>query len=279
MADYVIGDVHGCYNELQKLLDLINFDIASDKLYFTGDLINGAPHTVAILEFLISLNDSAITVLGNHDLTLLVLADGHIDLNDFKIQKTGFSELLNHPDREKFLDWLCKRPLAHFIKSFNALLIHAGLYPFWGLEQVLELTQEVETILASDSRGELFQNMFGNLPEKWNKDLKGWDRTRFIINACTRMRFCSLDGRLELDTKGKAADAPIGFEPWFKVKNSNIDEDLQIIFGHWSALVGETKLNNIIALDTGCIWGNSLTAVRLQDKKKFSVACPKYCSY
>ena len=159
------------------------------------------------------------------------------------------------------------------------MLIHAGLYPFWSVSDAVEFSEEVENILTSENNAELFSKMFGNLPDKWHSSLQGWERIRFIINACTRMRFCSDDGKLELTTKGIADNNPGGFKPWFNLENKNIDENLLIIFGHWSALVGETNVKNKISLDTGCIWGNSLTALRLEDKKKFSIACPQYCSY
>ena len=181
MSSYVIGDVHGCFEELTKLLDLINYDSNKDKLLFTGDLVNGAPKSVATLEFIKSLGDKAITVLGNHDLTLLALASGN--LQQYKLNTSGFDEVLNHEKKQELIEWLRSRPLVHYEKDFNALLIHAGLYPFWSIQKVCSLAEEVEKILASDDCTQLFANMFGNLPDKWNDNLEGWERIRFTINV------------------------------------------------------------------------------------------------
>lgn len=292
MATYAIGDIHGCFDELSKLLDLINYSEARDKLLFTGDLVNGGNKSVETLQFIKALGDKAICILGNHDLTLLALDKGAVmkekrdpmqDASDESNKSDKYKdcsrEILQHRDRKEILTWLSKRPLAYFDKEFNVLMLHAGLYPFWSVPISLELIREVEQVLHSDDNRELLVNMYGNTPLKWSENLVGLERLRFIINATTRMRFCDSDGNLELTTKGTIENTPQGYKPWFQLLDDKKLNGVRIIFGHWSALMGITNSEHAINLDTGCVWGNSLTALRLDDGKKFQVDCSQYCNY
>ena len=265
---YAIGDVQGCYAELQQLLSQLNFDAKSDTLWFTGDLVNRGPRSLDVLRFIKSLGEKHITVLGNHDLHLLAMAYG--------TKKSSASdtliEVLQAPDCAELMEWLRHRPLLHHDKDNGYLMTHAGLAPPWTVHQAKLLAQEVEAVLRGDSYIHLLQNMYGNEPDKWDDQLTGMERLRCIINYLTRMRFCRADGSLDLTYKGEIAGKPDDLIPWFDVKErANVQE--KIIFGHWAALGGKTDVPNIFPLDTGCVWGNCLTAMRLEDGKRFSVKC------
>lgn len=267
MATYVIGDIHGCYDELQKLLTKINFDEANDTLRFTGDLINGGPKPCEVLRLIKSLGDKHICVLGNHDLVLLACNTAIVTpKNDRKI---GFEPVLQAPDRDELLDWLRMRKVIHFEPKYNLLLVHAGVLPIWSLSEIQQYASDVETLLHGDNYLELYANMFGDLPNMWSNSLVGFDRIRFIINCFMRMRFCTPSGQLDLTSKGTALDAPSGFLPWFKIPRK---DNLNIIFGHWAALDGITNMPHAIAMDTGCVWDRSLTALCLDDNTRISVA-------
>ena len=268
MATYAIGDIHGCYDQLQALLNKINFDRNKDTLWFTGDLINGGPKPVETLRFIKSLGDKCITVLGNHDLVLLGVAAGK--LSTPKDREVGFEPVLAAPDFAELIAWLRMRPLVHYDEKFNALIVHAGVLPQWDLTKILQLSLELETVIRGPNSADFFAQMFGNLPDTWDDDLTGHLRLRFIINCFTRMRFCDLNGKLDLITKGQINAAPAGFLPWFKVPNRRA-ENIKIIFGHWAALLGETGEENVLGIDTGCMWGHSLTALRLDDWQRFAV--------
>lgn len=260
MATYVIGDIHGCYDQLQALLDLIKFDPSTDILWFTGDLINGGPKPAEVIRFIKSLGDRQICVLGNHDLVLLALAAGkRIPHNDRAI---GFDPVFLAPDQQELIEWLRMRPMVHYDPNFNTLLVHAGVLPSWTLNEIRSYAHEVEVLLRGSNYLELYANMFGNEPDLWSADLTGWPRMRFIINCLTRMRFCSDQGQLELTSKGTINDAPTGFLPWFQIPRQ---DDLKIVFGHWAALLGNTNTPNAIAMDTGCVWGHSLSARCLEN--------------
>lgn len=268
MATYVIGDIHGCYKQLQLLLETINFDAEHDTLWFTGDLINGGPQPAEVIRFIKSLGDKHICVLGNHDLVLLGVAAGKItEPHDRDI---GFEPVLEAPDRDDLLNWLRFRPIVHYDANFNTLLVHAGVLPKWTLKEIQDYAHEIENCLRSSQASELYSEMYGNLPDTWGDTLTGWERLRFLINCFTRMRFCNAHGRLDLTAKGDRQDAPQGFKPWFEIPNVQ-DQNLKILFGHWAALMGNTGLDNAIALDTGCVWGHSLTALRLDDSRYFAV--------
>lgn len=271
MSTYVIGDLHGCFDQLIALLDKIHFDQTKDALWFTGDYVNGGPKSLETLRFIKSLGNTSVCLLGNHDLTLLAIASGEITApNDRKI---GFESVLKAPDLDELINWLRKQPLIHFDQTLNTLLVHAGIPPGWDANQALTLAKEVETILQSDNVNTLYRNMYGNEPSEWNDSLQGWPRIRFIINCFTRMRFCDDKGSLELMTKGEASNTPKGYLPWFQHPHRKTAQT-KVIFGHWAALQGEVNTPNIVALDTGCVWGNYLSAYRLEDESIFQVKCP-----
>lgn len=266
MATYVIGDIHGCLEQLQQLLQLINFDTENDTLWFTGDLINRGPQSLETLRFIKSLGSNHISVLGNHDLVLLALHAKQLTLP--KDHSNDFDQVLEAADCEELLQWLQTRPMAHYDAKFNALLVHAGVLPQWSLEQILSYASEIQAILQGPNAAALFKEMYGDLPDTWSTDLIGWDRVRFLINCFTRMRFCSKTGQLDLAAKG-TQPAP-GFDAWFAI-DTNRDPKLTILFGHWAALLGKTSQPNVLGLDTGCVWGHQLTALRLEDRKYFAV--------
>jgi bis(5'-nucleosyl)-tetraphosphatase (symmetrical) len=268
MPTYSIGDVQGCFSALTALLNKIQFDPAKDNLWFTGDLINRGPQSLETLRFVKSLDKQAITVLGNHDLHLLAVANR---IRGDKKQDT-LTDILSAPDCQALCDWLRQQPLFHYDKATGYALVHAGLPPQWDLAKASACAAEVETVLRSERYIEFLANMYGDTPASWDDQLSGWERLRLITNYLTRMRFCSLDGALDLAKKGKAENAPEGFLPWFKIPHRQ-HKKIKIIFGHWAALNGEADEPNIFALDTGCVWGNCLTALRLEDGERFKVSC------
>ncbi len=268
MATYAIGDIQGCLEPLQCLLAEIKFNPRHDKLWLAGDLINRGPDTLATLRFLYRLRDSVTIVLGNHDLHFIAVYYG--------LRKLGKSdtldELLRAPDCADLVYWLRQQKLVHCDPALNFTMVHAGIPPQWDLAEALARSREVENVLQSDKIEHFLAGMYGNLPSRWSDDLAGVDRLRLITNYFTRMRFCSAEGELELQTKESADAAPIGFAPWFSF-SARKTRTQKIIFGHWAALEGHTNTKNVYALDTGCVWGGSLTALRLEDERKFSCDC------
>ena len=266
MATYAIGDIQGCFDSFRRLLDACRYDPASDTLWLVGDLVNRGPQSLETLRFVRDLGTAAVTVLGNHDLYLLMMAFG-------AARKRGADDtiqpVLDAPDRDELLDWLRRQPLCHTEGEF--CLVHAGLLPQWTAAQARALAGEVEAALRGPQHGEFIRNMWGSEPAAWSDELAGWARLRVIVNAMTRMRFCSPDGIMEFATKGEVANAPEGYLPWFEVPGRR-SADAVLVTGHWSAL-GLRLLPNLLALDSGCLWGNHLTAVRLQDRQVFQVAC------
>ncbi|NOX91443.1 MAG: symmetrical bis(5'-nucleosyl)-tetraphosphatase [Gammaproteobacteria bacterium] len=252
MAVYAIGDIQGCYNELMSLLELIRFDPANDQVWFTGDLVN-----LQVLRAVRELGDSAVTVLGNHDLHLLAVAEGHARLH----KNDTLDDILSAPDRDELLAWLRQQPLLHYDPVLNAALVHAGLPPQWNLATAQACAKEVETVLRDSDYAEFFQHMYGNQPDVWRDDLSGRDRLRFITNSFTRLRYCDAAGRFDFKAKGEPGTQPAGYLPWFEVPGRR-SENVRIVFGHWSTL-GFCREHNIVSLDTGCLWGKQLTAVRL----------------
>jgi bis(5'-nucleosyl)-tetraphosphatase (symmetrical) len=267
MAVYAIGDIQGCFVEFKKLLARIQFDPHKDTLWFTGDLVNRGPQSLDVLRFVKALGEKHEIVLGNHDLHLLAIASGTGKLN----HNDTLGPILSAPDRDELLDWLQHRPLLCYDEHLGYVMTHAGLAPSWDLKQAQRLAQEAEGIIRSGSPA-FFQHMYGNQPDHWDETLSGIPRFRCIINYFTRMRFCHLDGRLELSYKGTISNKPDDVIAWFDVPH-RANTKVKIIFGHWAALGGKTHVPNVYALDTGCVWGNSLTAMRLGDEQRFSIKC------
>ena len=257
MARYAIGDVQGCCDELQALLRRCDYSPDRDELWFVGDLVNRGPASLETLRFVRDLGANATVVLGNHDLHLLALAFG-----SKRKPKDGdtLDELLAAPDRDQLLEWLLQRPLAVFDAPRGDFLVHAGLVPEWTPLFAAKLAREVEAVLREDPRT-LFDVMYGNKPDRWSEQLRGMDRLRFVINTFTRMRYCTVDGIVDLKVKGAPGHQPEGFLPWFDIPE-RASREVRVICGHWSTL-GFKRRDDLLAIDTGCVWGGSLTAVNL----------------
>jgi len=265
MAIYAVGDVQGCYDELARLLEDIRFDPAADKLWLVGDLVNRGPGSLEVLRLVKSLGDSAITVLGNHDLHLLAVAEGVAEVH----RTDTLDTILNAPDRDELLHWLRHQRLLHAQDGY--VLVHAGLVPQWSVAQAESLAREVEAALRDDDYANFLKRMYGNNPHSWDDDLTGDKRLRVIVNAFTRMRICTKEGEMEFKFKGEVGNIPEGYLPWFDVPKRK-SRDATVIFGHWSAL-GLLHRKHIIALDTGCLWGGPMSAIRLDDRQLFQAAC------
>ena len=259
MAIYAIGDVQGCYDELQALLEKINFDPLRDYLWFTGDLVNRGPKSLQVLRFVKDLGTRAVTVLGNHDLHLLSIANGYGELRT----DDTLDEILQAPDRDELLTWLRHQPLLHRDEQAGYALIHAGLPPQWTVLQAQVHAREVESVLRGEQHREFFGHMYGNLPDHWDEALTKWDQLRFIVNCFTRLRYLTSRGKLCLNAKGPIGTQPSGCLPWFSLPERRSREE-RILFGHWSTL-GYCARDNVIALDSGCLWGGTLSAVNLDE--------------
>ena len=261
MAVYAIGDLQGCYDPFRKLLDKLRFDPETDTICLTGDLVNRGPESLKTLRFVRSLGDSVITALGNHDLHLLALGAGKVRYGQ---RFEGLQKVLKASDADELLDWLRRRPLAHYDKSLGTLLVHAGTHPSWSVKKTLARAAEVEDALRDDNYRTLLGKMYGSTPARWSGDLAGYKRLRFIINCLTRMRMLTKKKHLNLSHSGTPWSARKNLVPWYE-----FDEPAwagtRIVFGHWSAL-GLIVLPKLISLDTGCVWGRQLTAIRL-DKR------------
>jgi bis(5'-nucleosyl)-tetraphosphatase (symmetrical) len=264
---YVIGDIQGCCDQLEQLLALIEQQAAGAKILFAGDLVNRGPKSLETLRLVKAMGSRADTVLGNHDLHLLAVANGIRPAH----HSDTLEAILQAPDREELLEWLRQRPLA--ILEQGHLLVHAGLFPQWSIANALSLAQELEQILHGPDWITLLTEMYGNTPDRWNDSLQGSDRWRCIINALTRMRYCSEDGQMDFASKDGMADAPPGFMPWFDVPGRKSAHHA-VAFGHWSTL-GLVLRPDLISLDTGCVWGGKLTAVSLSDRSIIQLDCPQ----
>ena len=263
MALYAIGDIQGCHAEFCELLTLIGFSPATDRLWLTGDLVNRGPDSLAVLRDVKALGDAAVTVLGNHDLHLLTVAAGHRTTH----RDDTLAAILEASDRDDLLQWLSRRPLA--VEADGMLMVHAGVLPQWTTAQVLALAREVEAVLAGREAEPFLQVLYGDEPHAWRDDLHGVERLRAVVNALTRLRFCSADGRMEFREKRGARHAPPGFAPWFAHANRRTASTL-VVCGHWSTL--ELLLApNVLMLDSGCLWGGPLTAVRLPERRVYQV--------
>lgn len=266
MPTYAIGDLQGCHEALLRLLDKINFDNSRDTLWFVGDLVNRGHDSLATLRLVKSLGTRALSVLGNHDLHLLAIAYGVKTTRSADLKR-----ILNAEDSDELLHWLSGRPLLHHDAAIGYTITHAGIYPFWSLDQAKNYAHELETALQNNL-AEFLNNMYGDKPDKWQESLSGFGRLRFICNAFTRMRFCKEDGTLDLKNNGSAATTDDGGLPWFEIVQRKSQEE-KLLFGHWSTL-GKVNKKNIYPLDTGCVWGGQLTAMRLEDEQIISVDCP-----
>jgi bis(5'-nucleosyl)-tetraphosphatase (symmetrical) len=265
MSTYAIGDVQGCFQALQGLLERIAFDPRRDRLWFVGDLVNRGPDSLATLRFVKGLGNSAVSVLGNHDLHLIAVAEGHAALR----RDDTLDETLSAPDCAELVAWLRQRPLMH--AEGGCAMVHAGLLPSWTITQAQELAREVESALRAPHYASVLARMYGNEPDRWNNRLTGYARLRVIVNAMTRMRVCTREGVMQLRYKGDSAELPAGVLPWFAVPG-RASSTTPIIFGHWSAL-GLVLEPNVIGLDTGCLWGRKLSALRLEDRQLVQFSC------
>ena len=270
MATYAVGDIQGCLDELQALLDKVSFS-SEDQLWLSGDLVNRGPRSLETLRFVKGLGKQARVVLGNHDLHLLAIASG----SSKPSRKDTLQEILDAPDKTELLDWLRQQPLLHHDKSLNFTMVHAGIPPIWRLKDAQKYAREVETVLQSDKAQFYFKHMYGNHPSRWDQSLTDWDRLRCITNYFTRMRFCRADGELEFKTKSGPAKPPQGFQPWFSHEDRKT-ANKPLVFGHWASLEGLAATEHVYALDTGCVWGGTLTAMRLEDGHLFHVNSPGY---
>ena len=263
MSLYAIGDIQGCHAEFCRLLELIGFSPRTDRLWLVGDLVNRGPDSLAVLREVKALGDAAVTVLGNHDFHLLTVAAGHQRAH----RQDTIGPILDAPDRAELIDWLCARQLVTI--EDERLMVHAGLLPGWTPATALMVSREVEAMLQSERVGEFLACLYGDEPGAWRDDLEGFDRLRVVVNACTRLRFCSADGTMELSEKRGPDNAPAGYLPWF-MHPQRASAGVTVVCGHWSTL--ELKLApNLLMLDSGCLWGGTLTAVRLADRRVFQV--------
>lgn len=263
MATYAIGDIQGCFRSFLHLIDLTGFNPQRDKLWLVGDLVNRGPDSLSVLRFIKQAGDAVITVLGNHDLHLLMVAAG--------LSESGSGDtiqaILDAPDKDDLLNWLRRQKLFHSDDEYA--MVHAGLLPTWSIPLAEQLAYEVECALQHENYPETLTQMYGNEPDNWRDDRVGYKRLRVIINAMTRMRICSAEGKMNFSFKGNIRNIPSGYLPWFEVPG-RASRKTTLVFGHWSAL-GLHVTDNLIALDTGCVWGGPLTAIRLEDRKIFQV--------
>ena len=270
MSTYAIGDVQGCFKELIQLLDKINFDETNDRLWFVGDLVNRGPDSLRVLNFIMDLGESVITILGNHDLHLVALAE------ETMLPKSSdtLAPILSSPDKQKIIAWLRQQPLMHHDKDLNFSMVHAGLPPQWGIPQALELALEVTQSLNSDDYLSFIKVMYGDVPALWDENLIGNDRIRFIVNCFTRIRYLNDKHELNFSEKGAPGSGNDHLFPWFTVDDRKSKNE-KIIFGHWATLhlgnIRDFTPYNVYPIDTGCLWRRQLTALRLEDENIFSV--------
>lgn len=265
MSTYLIGDVHGCYDELTTLLQHINFTPERDMLWLTGDLVARGPGSLDVLRYVRSLGDAARIVLGNHDLHLLAVYAG-ISRNK---PRDRLTPLLEAPDADELINWLRRQPLLQVDDEKKLVMAHAGITPQWDLETARNCARDVEAVLASDSYPFFLDGMYGDMPNNWSHELSGIARLRFISNALTRMRYCFPNGQLDMFFKDTPDSAPARLKPWFTLQGQVVGE-YSIVFGHWASLEGKGTPEGIYALDTGCCWGGSLSCLRWEDKAWFT---------
>jgi bis(5'-nucleosyl)-tetraphosphatase (symmetrical) len=265
MAVYAIGDVQGCYDSLRKLLDHLRFHPLHDRLWFAGDIVNRGGQSLETLRFIKSLDDAAIVVLGNHDLHLLA---EQVKAPEKRQRSAELKAVLDAPDSEELLTWLRHRPLLHHDEALNFTMVHAGLAPQWTLATAKQQAQFVQNMLRGDKYAEMLPRIYGNRPRSWSKDLKGLNRLRAAINIFTRMRYCDVRGQIAFEAKGMPGTQPAGYYPWYEVPQHK-HRPFRVVFGHWSML-GRFEGCGVYCLDTGCVWGRKLTALRLDvDEPQF----------
>lgn len=263
MSLYAIGDVQGCHAELCQLLELIGFSPRSDRLWLVGDLVNRGPGSLAVLREVKALGAAAVTVLGNHDFHLLTVAAGHARAH----KRDTIAPILEAPDRDELLAWVRSWPLV--VVEGDRLLVHAGLLPSWTPATALMLSREVQAALAAPGHDAFLRSLYGDTPARWRDDLEGHDRLRVVVNACTRLRFCTADGTMDFGEKRGPEHAPAGFRPWFE-HEARASATATVVCGHWSTR--ELMLApHLLMLDSGCLWGGTLTAIRLEDRRIFQV--------
>lgn len=270
MATYAIGDVQGCFDPLRQLIDSLDFDPASDRLWFVGDLVNRGPQSLEVLRYVKLLGTAAVVVLGNHDLHLVMQAEGFGRAN----KEDTLAAVLAAPDRDELLNWLRAQPLVHVEGAWA--MVHAGLLPEWTVARAKALSDEVSAALTAPDYRNFLAHLWGSEPAAWRDDLAGWDRLRVVVNAMTRMRYVTLAGTMELRASGAKsppAEGPAGCVPWFAMPG-RASVGQFIVCGHWSAL-GYHEQADFLAIDTGCLWGGALTAVRLEDRRVFRLPCPQ----
>jgi len=263
---YLLGDLQGCGDPLARMLEVVAFSPSRDHLYVLGDLVNRGPDSLGVLQRLSALGESATCLLGNHDLHLLAVAQGVRKPH----KSDTVAQILDAPDREHWLNWLRHQKMA--VQAHGWLMVHAGVLPQWDAAQTLALAAEVEAMLQGPELATFLPLMYGNEPSQWRDELQGAERLRCVINSLTRLRFCSADGSMEFATKEGSGGAPQGYMPWFEVPGRRT-EGVPVAFGHWSTL-GLINRDDLLSLDTGCVWGGQLTAVRLTDAGRDVIQIP-----
>lgn len=272
MSTYAIGDIQGCYDALMRLLEHIAYDDSHDRLWFVGDLVNRGPQSLEVLRLIRSLKSTPKITLGNHDLHLLGLIYSQ---NPWRGKDDTLVSILESDDKFDIAQWLRNQSILVWDESHNITMTHAGIPPCWDLSEAQSYARELESVLKGADHIAYFEHMYGNTPNVWQSSLAGFDRLRLITNYFTRMRFLDAEGSLLLDYKGTIQDAPQGYVPWFlNPKRKRISTEL--VFGHWAALEGKCPIDGIYAIDTGCLWGNALTALRLEDRRRFSVPASEF---
>ena len=256
MGTYVVGDIQGCFSELELLLDKINFDQNNDQLWFVGDLVNRGPQSLETIQFVRSLGDSAKCVLGNHDIHLIACYAGVQPCKP----KSSLNQILNHPSVDEIISWLRHQPLLHYDQKLNWIMVHAGFIPQWDLALAQSCAHEVEAQLRDDQFTNFLEHVYGDIPNQWSSDLNDRDRWRVILNAFTRLRLCDMQGNMDFEYKGPLGGQAEHLHAWFDVPRKS--SELNIVFGHWSAL-GLKQTKHLLGIDTGCLWGSQLTAARL----------------
>ncbi|MFP4080528.1 MAG: symmetrical bis(5'-nucleosyl)-tetraphosphatase [Ectothiorhodospira sp.] len=272
MPLYAVGDLQGCLDPLKRLLDRVRFDPAVDQLWFVGDLVNRGPQSLECLRFARDLGPAATCVLGNHDLHLLAV---HAGLHRAR-RKDTLDPILQAPDREALMDWLRRRPILHHDPETGWTLVHAGLPPQWDLTTALECAKAFHAVMRGPGHMDLLRRMYGDEPDLWDPGLEGWSRLRFITNAFTRLRYCTRDGRMDMEHKSGPAQAPPHLIPWY-AHPGRATRGERIVFGHWSTL-GCRQEDGVLSLDTGCVWGAHMTLARLDTAQPevFQVPCRGY---